>query len=302
MRKVQHIMIKQLLLSVSLVAVTTLGSALPAHAQDSATTTTTTAPAAAGTSSGGMDEIENLFSKEEETPSDSPVTSTTTTPAAPGTETPKPEASDVSKTKVKGVTDLGKLQPFKDVAVIQKRFLPKSQRFEFFIAPALMLNDAFFNDFGATARLGYYLSERYGVEGVYTYLTTSARKVTNDLGTQHVQTTSFVTPQGYYGIDFKWDPIYGKMSWQNRKITPFDLYFNFGVGLTPTNQNSSPATLHLGTGQVFAFSKSGALRWNFDWFMYSSTSTATGGTSSALYHNLLISIGWSFFFPEATYR
>jgi len=243
-------------------------------------------------SSGGMDEIEGLFSKDEETDTETPKAS----------PTPRPAASQAAKTDVKQVTDLSKLQPFSDVAVVQKRFLPKSERFEFYIAPALMLNDAFFLDFGAAARFTYYFQERYGLELAYNYLTTATRTVTNNLASRNVHTQSFVSPEGFYGADFKWVPVYGKMTWRNQVITPFDIYFSFGLGLTPTNQGNSAATLHLGMGQAFAFSKSGALRWDFSWFMYDSTSTTAGGSSSALYNNLLFSIGWSFFFPEATYR
>ncbi len=244
--------------------------------------------------SDGMDEIEGLLSKDETTESE---------PQKPATTpTPRPEASQAAKTDVKAVTDLGKLQPFNDVAVVQKRFLPKSGRFEFYIAPALMLNDAFFLDYGAALRFTYYFFERYGLELDYNFLNTTTRNVTNQLAARNVYTSTFVSPKGYYGADFKWVPVYGKMTWQNHSITPFDLYFSIGAGLTPTNQNASSATLHLGVGQAFAFSKSGALRWDFSWFMYNSTSTTPGGSSSSLYNNLLFSIGWSFFFPEATYR
>jgi len=303
-------MTKQLLYFLFLVtgiAVMAIGSTKRAYAQDT----------------GGMEEIEKLFHSEEESPEATAApgansSSTSTQAPASGAagaapsmgSTPSdssgpavtPPVTQSGRSDVKNVTDLSKLQPFKDVAVIQKRFLPKSKRFEFYIAPALMLNDAFFFDFGANARLGYYFQERYGIELVYTYLASTARGVTNDLALLDIQTTSFVTPQGYYGVDFKWIPMYGKMTWRNQKITPFDFYFSFGLGVTPTNQSTTPATLHLGTGQEFAHSKAGALRWDFSWFMYQSTSSVTGGGSAALYHNLLFSIGWSFFFPEATYR
>ena len=115
-------------------------------------------------------------------------------------------------------------------------------------------------------------------------------------------TSNFVSPRGFYGLDFKWIPSYGKMTWANRKITPFDLYFSLGAGMTPTNQGSSEATLHLGTGQTFALSKSNAIRWDLSWFMFTSASTIDKSGTRSLYHNVLFSIGWSWFFPEANYR
>jgi outer membrane beta-barrel protein len=246
---------------------------------------------------GSMDEIENLFTKDEDV-------SDTNAPGA--TQTPSQAKAPESPLKVqefKDVSDLGKLQSFKDIAVIQKRYMPKSQRWEVYLAPTINLNDAFFLSFGGSLRFGYYFRERYGLEGIATMLTVSERQVIQDLrDKRHVNTTSFVTPRGYYGLALKWAPVYGKMTWINKKITPFDLYFSGGLGLTGTNQNTNEATLHLGTGQIFALSKSSAIRWDFSWYMFTSASSADKSGSRALYHNLLFTIGWSGFFPEAKYR
>ncbi len=211
--------------------------------------------------------------------------------------------ADVLPEEPRGPTDLGKLEPFSDIAVIQKRFLPLTKRYEGYIAPSMIMNDAFFMSFGANARLAYYLSERWGAEGVFTYLMTSQRQVTTDLREKrNVDTKSFVTPTMYYGLDLKWTPIYGKMTWRNKKITPFDLYFSLGFGMTGTNQGTSEPTLHLGTGQLFAISKSSAWRWDFSWNAFTAESSVDRSLGRSLYHNLFLNIGWSFLFPEATYR
>lgn len=238
-----------------------------------------------------ISEIEQLFAEEE-------AAGVPATPSRPK-ETQQPGAPQPD---IKGVSDLSKLQPFKDVAVIQKRFLPKSNRFEFYIGPSLNLNDAFFFSVGGDARLAYYFSERYGVELAAILLTTSDRQVTEDLLKRGVKTSSFVSPRGYYGLDFKWTPSYGKMTWANQKITPFDLYLSIGLGMTPTNQDRSEGTLHLATGQIFALSKASGVRWDLSWFMFNSESSADPSGNRNLYHNVLFSLGWSGFFPEATYR
>lgn len=245
----------------------------------------------AAPSTGGGDDIESLYSQEEEAP------------AAVEVPVEKPADKQVQQADIKDITDLVQLAPFKDVAVIQKRFLPKTGRFEFFGGPTVVLNDAFFLNFGLNARLAYYFRERYGIEFVGMYLTTSERQVTTDLREKRgVTTTSIVTPKNYMGLDFKWTPIYGKMTWMNKKITPFDLYFSGGGGMTGTNQGSSEPTVHLGTGQIFAISKSMAFRWDFSWNFYNAKSSVTSSSSSSLYNNLFITVGMSFFFPEATYR
>ena len=261
------------------------------------------------------DDIENLFREEQLQQSDPGSNSELSLPPA---STPNPAASSgagngstanggtgdkAAPVDVKGVADLGKLEPFSDVAVIQKRYLPHTGRFEIFLGPTVVLNDAFFLNYGGNARFAYSFSERYSVEGVGTYLSINERQVTTDLREKRgVLTKSFVTPQTYMGLDLKWSPVYGKMTWMNRRITPFDLYFSLGLGMTGTNQNTSEPTLHLGTGQAFAKTKGIAWRWDFSWNMFTATSSVDPGAGSALYHNLMLTFGCGFFFPEASYR
>ena len=277
------------------------------------------------------EDIENLFNKDEQVQGE--VNSTTgqgsgaapningsgsslnnnSTPADPANASSTTNGNGISvegtaakRNEGKGIANLGRLENFEDIAVIQKRYLPRTGRFEVFVGPTAVLNDAFFLNFGVNGRLAYYFSERYAIEGVGTYLSINERQVTTDLRDKKgVITNSFVTPQTYAGLDFKWSPVYGKMSWMNRKITPFDLYFSVGGGLTGTNQNTSQATLHLGTGQAFAYTKGIAWRWDFSWAMFNATSNIQSTTSQpapSLYHNLMLTFGMSFFFPEASYR
>ncbi len=207
-----------------------------------------------------------------------------------------------SQEKIKDLGGLVRLAPFNDVAIIQKRFLPKTGRFEFFGGGSTNLNDAFFFNIGLVGRAGYYITEKWSLEGILMYLGTEKRSVTEDLKVQKgVLTDSLITPEMFYGVDVKWSPIYGKYSFLDEKIIPFDLYFSAGLGITETNQEGqSPMTIHLGTGQIFAISKSFALRWDFSWNFYTTKSSVSG--KDELTDNLFITIGASFFFPEAKYR
>lgn len=231
-------------------------------------------------------DIESLFKDDEKVPSDF-----------------SEDLSDIKNLEINEVSDLGKLVPFADVAVIQKRFLPKTGRFEFFLAGSSILNDVFFLGLGLNGRIAYYFQERFGLELVGSYLKTSERQVTIDLRDKRgVTAENFITPTSYIGLDLKWVPIYGKMTWVNKRIVPFDLYFSAGGGNTATNQGTSELTMHLGSGQTFALSKSTAFRWDFSWNVFSAKSTVAGGDNSSVYNNLILSVGMSFFFPEATYR
>lgn len=220
---------------------------------------------------------------------------------------PKKDSAATVQTKqgeveVKGVADLSSLSEFKDIAVIQKRYLPKSGRFEGFGGLNGILNDKFFLSFGANLRLAYYFNERWAIEGQGMIISTAENSATKDLKKHGVQTINFVSPTNYYGADVKWTPLYGKMSFMNRKITPFDLYLSAGGGITNTNQGGSEPTIHFGTGQIFAFTKSAAFRWDFSWNFYSATSGVVGAKQNSTYNNLFLTVGASFFFPEATYR
>ena len=196
-------------------------------------------------------------------------------------ETEASRSSQKAKKKEKepeDIEDLKQLETFDDIAVIQKRYLPKTKRFEFYIAGATNLNDAFFVGNGLNARLGYNFSEKWGVEAMYSFIQNDNRDVTNELLERGVNTEGSVSTDGYYGIDIKWTPIYGKYAYFNEKIIPFDLYFSLGFGVTDpriaasssgTNISTveSPYTVKLGTGQIFAITKWMAFRWDMSFHM-----------------------------------
>lgn len=218
----------------------------------------------------------------------------------------KPEA--MKKQEVPEATtlsELANLAPFSDVAVIQRRFLPRTGRFEFAGAIMTSLNNPFFNNLGVGLRGAYFLTEKHGLEAQYMIFSNTRRAVTNSLrDSRDVETTNLVTAKSYMGLAYKYTPIYGKITFLNRQIVPFDLYFTLGGGLTQTQKQSEP-TIHFGSGQSFAITKSIALRWDVVWNFYQATvdSVTTAGATSKTNHNdLFLTIGASFFFPEATYR
>lgn len=243
--------------------------------------------------SGGETEIEELYDRLDK--DDSAKRKKSEEKAARKPEK-KPDATNL--------TELSKLAPFADVAVIQKRFLPKTGRFELTGTILTGLNNPFFNNLGGTGRLAYYFREKYGVELMYFYLGNSERQVTKDLKKNvSIKTDSLVTPKSFMGVAFKWNPIYGKMTFLNNQIVPFDLNFNIGAGTTAISTGGSETTIHMGTSQVFALSKAMAVRWDFAWNMYSATVTQSDGTKKrGGQQDLFVGLGMSFYFPEATYR
>jgi outer membrane beta-barrel protein len=245
----------------------------------------------------GMEDLYDKYEKQEDKLADKKTQETKK----------KEQAEKKEQVEPNKLSELSKLEPFEDIAVIQKRYLPKTERFEIAGSGAISTNNAFFNDIGVNARLAYYFSERYGVEAVYQYISSSKRPITEGLvDYQNIETQSLVEPTGFYGLMFKWAPIYGKMAWFQQQIIPFDIYFTPGIGMSQTSNSGSDVMLMLGTGQLFALSKSYAVRWDFTWNYYNSTVNVTTNnvtTSETRTHSdLYLGIGFSFFFPEATYR
>lgn len=199
-----------------------------------------------------------------------------------------------------GVTNLTNLQSFSEVTVLQKKFLPKTKRFQFNSAVIMGTNDPFFSSVGPAFRMGYYFNESLGMEANAFFFSSNPRDSVKDLAKNNgVLTSSLVSAKSYMGIDAQWIPIYGKIALYNKKIVPFDLYLATGYGLTGTTNGQSAGTLHLGTGQIFAISKGMAWRWDFSWNFYSAKGI-DGKIQS--FNDLFLSVGVSLFFPEAKYR
>lgn len=217
------------------------------------------------------------------------------------------ERATIQKDELGTLAELKILSPFEDVAVIQRRFMPKTRRFEFSGALSNSLNNAFFNNWGIVGRAAYYLNEHHGFEFQFFWLNSSEREITEGLrNDQQVQTRSLVVPENYKGLSYKYVPIYGKIALFNRTIIPFDLYFAAGGGLTATGLEEEEPTINLGTGQQFYITKSIAFRWDFALNSYQADIyqfvNNVESKSTKLQTDLFIAFGASFYWPGATYR
>lgn len=221
-------------------------------------------------------------------------------------QSPREEKAAEAPKEANKVSDLSVLSPFQDIAIIQRRFLPKTKRIELTPSFAINTNNAYFNNIGFGLRGTFYFQEKFGIEGTYLFLDSSERPITKGLKEKKsISTASLVEPEAYYGVNLKWAPLYGKMAWLGEKIVPFDLYITPGVGVTKTAIGKSHTTFSLGAGQLFALSKSSGLRWDLNWNFYQAETipdATTGQSSTSNHSDLVMTIGYSFFFPEATYR
>lgn len=219
-------------------------------------------------------------------------------------QAPTPTRSRQVPESINTLSELATLEPFSDIAVIQRRFLPKTGRFEAAGMAMGSVNNPFFSNLGVGLRGSYFLTEKHGIELQYYFLSNSERSVTKSLReNRNVETKSLTTPKSYMGAAYKWNPIYGKMTWLNQAIVPFDLFFTVGGGLTKTDLGNQEATFHIGTGQVFALSKAMAFRWDISWNLYQAEAESSSGEKiTNNQDDLFLMLGMSFYFPEAKYR
>lgn len=203
---------------------------------------------------------------------------------------------------LKSVTDLSSLAPFSEVGVLQKRWMPKSSRFQVFGGAGVTTNDPWFLTLSGQGKIGYGLSEAIGFELGYISFSSSANNNAKDLESNNgVLTSTFVTPKSFMGVDLMWTPIYGKMTRGNQAITPFDMYFEMGMGqLALANaKKTSTSAFHVGTGQIFAMTRNFGLRWDLSVINYSAESNdGVGGN----YNNVLLTIGANYYFPGVSAR
>lgn len=228
-------------------------------------------------------------------------------PVAPSASSPA-QGGGAAPVNIETLSDLSRLAPFRDVSVLQKRFLPKTQRFQLHGGFTMITNDPWYWGLGANLRLGYYFREAWGVEFSSEFFSHSERDQVKDLRINNgIDTDSIVYIRDYLGVDLIWSPMYGKMSLKNLRIIPFDLYFSGGAGMVTLGNAMAKSTtsLHLGTGQIFALSKATAFRWSFDWKYFNATPRSKNTAEplkAGAFSYFMLSIGVSYFFPEAKYR
>ena len=214
-----------------------------------------------------------------------------------------PEQQKSQDKELENLAELGKLSAFENIAVIQRRFLPKTGRFEFSASGMFTTNNAFFNNLGLSLQGGYHFTDKWSAEFSYIFMTSDEKPITDGLvDNQNISTKALVQPDNYYGASLKWSPFYGKMAWFQQRIIPYDFYITPGVGITNTVVGGSETTFSLGIGQLFAISKSYGVRWDFTWNQYQAEVEVNSSITSKNHSDLILGIGMSFFVPEAKYR
>lgn len=189
---------------------------------------------------------------------------------------------------------------YEDFALIQRNYMPKTERAQISLGLTTVPTDVFFRTLGLNVRLGYHLTENWGAEFFGYGLSSSARSEVNNMeNTQLVSVRNLVSIKNYIGLNMYYNFIYGKSAFLNNLILPFEIYQTFGVGKI-TNQNSEDSTaVQFGVGEMISLSRSSAVRLDLTWAFYR-TKNILGQDQDN--NSVFLTVGYSFFFPEPAYR
>ena len=118
-----------------------------------------------------------------------------------------------------------------DFSVVQNRAFPKESRFFASYSLGNLMNDPFIS--GATQRLsiGYYFSERWGLEIGQENFNPQDNKATQFFKNQPSPIyPNYNRIESHQSLSVLFVPFYAKMSFLDRKILYFDMQIGFGLG------------------------------------------------------------------------
>lgn len=117
-----------------------------------------------------------------------------------------------------------------DFNVVQNRTYSKAGRVFLSLSYGPMVNDAYSYGRMTNAALGYYFSERYGLEFAFEQGTLKDNDSVNVFKNTYGTAPNYNKFSSYKSLNFVWVPFYSKTSFLDRKIMYFDLQFALGVG------------------------------------------------------------------------
>jgi outer membrane beta-barrel protein len=204
---------------------------------------------------------------------------------------------------------LQNVESYKDLASIQRIYMPKTERFQISGSIGFQPNDVFYNVYGAQLGLTYHFNEAWGFE-LYGKQFTSGRSEANtkleDVQRTGVENLSSV--KSILGAQIYISYLYGKFAWLDDKIIPYDIYQTVGFGKV-TDQNSKTYDAFTASlGQMFSVTRSNAFKIDLSMAYYNAETrvqniTSTSGkTQKQNILSIFLFVGWSYFLPEPTYR
>ncbi|MCO5112670.1 MAG: outer membrane beta-barrel domain-containing protein [Bdellovibrionaceae bacterium] len=160
----------------------------------------------------------------------------------------------------------------KKYALIQKRYFVKEGRPMLSATGGIHVNNPQHDGYFGTLSLGYYFTEKWGIEGHYSTSSLQNNDLIKELEdlSSGAATLNRGKTKSYMGASINYSPIYAKMSLLGYKILYFDLILSGHLGQTTYEQardtgspTQSALTFGVGLSQIFYLNKHWSVRFDF---------------------------------------
>ena len=213
----------------------------------------------------------------------------------------------------KDIYEFSWLDPDKEVFVLQNRKYRKAERLHVNLGGGITTSGAFVDATTIQGRVGYFITEDYGLEIIYAKNSGKENNTAKGVRTSGGGGTG-TTPfrrivQSYMGGMFLWSPFYSKINTFN-KIIYMDWIFGVGYAQLEEKNNKRRFTdgqisegietleKHTGiiwqAGMKFYLSESFSLRTDLTAVHYSADNIATSGSSYKSNYDATLSLGYTF--------
>ncbi len=212
----------------------------------------------------------------------------------------------------KDIYEFSWLDPDKEVYVLQNRKFRKVGHVHFNAGWGITTSGAFVNATAIQGRIGYFITEDFGLEGLYSKNSGSENdtaKGVRSSGPQGTGTTPFRRiVDSYSGAMVLWSPFYSKINTFN-KIVYMDWIFGLGYS-TLKEKNNKLAFVSASTANVVSVESHGGIIWeagmkfyldqsfsirtDLTAIHYNTNNVATPGTSWKSNFDATASLGYSF--------
>ncbi len=212
----------------------------------------------------------------------------------------------------KDIYEFSWLDPDKEVYVLQNRKYRKAGHLHLNLGGGITTSGAFVDSTALQGRVGYFLTEDFGLEGLYSKNSgkeNDTAKGVRSSGPQGTGTTPFRRiVDNYWGAMILWSPFYSKINTFN-KIVYMDWIFGLGYSQLREKNNKlafQSAALanqvseetHSGVmweaGMKFYLDQSLSIRTDLTAVHYSANNISTAGTTMKSNFDATISLGYSF--------
>lgn len=204
---------------------------------------------------------------------------------------------------------LQNVESYKDLATIQRIYMPKTNRFQVSANLGFQPNDVFYNVYGLQLGVTYHFNEAWGFE-LYGRQFTSGKSDANKklAEVQRTGVENITSIKTILGAQVYVSYLYGKFAWLDDKIIPYDIYQTVGFGKVTDQDNKTYDAFTASIGQMFSVTRSNALKIDLSMAYYNAETRVQNITSAVekkQKQNILsifLFVGWSYFLPEPTYR